>query len=512
MPRHLRARSDVPLYLGLGLIAIGLGVGISLIPGRDVFRVLAAGAAALVGLRLVPTTIAEAFSKCRRLIAGLRWWHGLWLAIFASGLVFRVRNIDAAKDTPLDWWAAWRIGLVGLVALVLLRRLASRTPDWTAGLVRGLPAGVFLYGIMALISTSWSAYPLWTLYKAVEYLVDLALLGAVVTAARQVENLKSLFDLTWVLSGLLLLTVWLGIVLQPTLAIITDIGVLGYQIQGVFPAISSNGVGDLGGIVLLISGTRLLFRTHHRGFYWVTMLLGLATLLLAQSRSPLTGTLLGLLAVLLLAGRHRLLALVAVGGILLIVSTGTGSFLEEAFFRGQSRDQFYALSGRLGFWTRAWEVFRDNPLLGLGGYAGGRFVVLGSLGVTDASSLHNAWLEILLGVGLLGFVPFFCTFLGVWHHLLRPPLPNTTHPTVRELRLEALGLFVLICFRSIFSVEFTWHPPLQFFLILGFTELLRRSRGRGPGQAGTVGARVEPFAASRDVGAAQVRDTGAVRE
>jgi O-antigen ligase len=99
--------------------------------------------------------------------------------------------------------------------------------------------------------------------------------------------------------------------------------------------------------------------------------------------------------------------------------------------------------------------------------------------VTEVSSLHNAWLEILLDVGVLGFLPFLCTFLGMWRQLLWPLSAADARSLPGEIRLEAMGLFVLMCFRSVFSVEFTWHPPLMFFLVLAFAELLRRSRQAG---------------------------------
>ena len=195
MRRYVRVRSDLPLYLGLGATAVVLGITVTLIPSGQVLRALAASAAWIVALRLAPSALASAVAKGRELIRALRWWHGLWFAVFASSLVFRARDIADARDTPLDLWAAWRIGLMGLVALVLLGRLATRATDWAAGLLRGLPAGMTLCATTALISTLWSVYPLWTLYKSVEYLIDLALLAAILTAVRRVEDLKALFDL-----------------------------------------------------------------------------------------------------------------------------------------------------------------------------------------------------------------------------------------------------------------------------------------------------------------------------
>ena len=79
-------------------------------------------------------------------------------------------------------------------------------------------------------------------------------------------------------------------------------------------------------------------------------------------------------------------------------------------------------------------------------------------------------------VGLIGFLPFVSTFLGIWSNLLRRRNPGSTPSTARELQSEAVGIFALLSFRSIFSDEFIWHPPLLFFLVLGYAELLRRGR------------------------------------
>ena len=473
-------RYSIPFLVGLSAIVVILGAGISRLSDEAVLRVFVIALSTILVAVLTGSAAPAALAKSRALAARLRWWHWLWLLVFASGFVFRVRDIDMIQKTPLDAWAAWRVGLMGLVAVVLLSRLPRRQGDWVAGLVRGLPTGMFLCGVTSLLSTLWSVYPPWTLYKSVEYLIDLALLAAVVTAVRNAEDIKSLFDWTWVLYGLLLLTVWLGVLLRPEVAVATGIGLIGIQIQGVLPVVSPNGVGDLGGIFLLIAATRLLFRNHHRRFYWLICLAALPTVILAQSRSPATATLLGLLAVLLLARRFGLLALVGLAGAALISLTTAEAVVEQAFLRGQNPGLFYSLSGRLDWWTYAWEVFRENPLLGLGGYAAGRFAVLGPLGVTQASSVHNAWLEILLGVGLIGFLPFLATFLGIWPNLLRPLSSGSKPSVANELRIETVGIFVLLCFRSIFSVEFTWHPPLVFFLVLGYAELLRRVRSEGP--------------------------------
>jgi O-antigen ligase len=479
MSRYGHRRYGILLLLGLSATAVSLGAGISMLSESAAYRVLAIAPSAILIVVLAASAAPAALAKIRNLAADFRWWHWLWVLVFVSGLTFRIRDIETIHDTPVDFWAGSRVVLMGLVGLVLLGRLASRATDWGAALLRGVPAGVFLYGLISLISTLWSVYPAWTLYKSLEYLIDVALLAAVVTTVRNSEEIKSLFDVTWLLTGLLLLTVWLGVLLRPEVAVLTGVGLIGIEIQGILPSISNNGVGDLAATLLIVGATRLLFRNEHRSFYWLVCLAALPTLILAQSRSPATGAFLGLLAVLVLTRRFGLLALVGLAGAALLALTNAEAVVQQAFLRGQSPDQFYSLSGRVDYWAFAGGILRENPFLGLGGYAAGRFAVLGPLGVTETSSLHNAWLEILVGVGLIGFLPFLATFLRTWLNLLQPLNSESTPSIARELRIEAVGIFVLLCFRSIFTAEFIWHPPVFFFLMLGYAELLRRGRFEG---------------------------------
>jgi O-antigen ligase len=476
MPDGRYARHSVVLVVGLALVAVALGASIAMAPDGMAFRAVGIAMAAMVLLGLCRLGAPAAIAKVRSLATRLRWWHWLWLLVYLSGLVFRVRDLDTARGSPLDVWAGWRIGLMGLVAVSLMARLPGGRTEWFAALRRGLPAGLAMYGLISLVSTLWSVYPLWTLYKSVEYMIDLALLAAILTAVREPDDLKALFDLTWLLFGLFIIAVWLGVIIRPDLALVRGIGLIGVQVQGVFPAASANGVGDLSGVLLVIACTRLLVREHQRAFYWLVLATALPTVILAQSRSPATGALLGLLAVFLLNRRFGLLTILGAVSIVLFAMTGAGAVVYEAFLRGQNPALFASLSGRVGWWQAAWEVFRHHPLLGLGGHAGARFAVLAALGVSDSSSIHNAWLEILLGVGVIGLLPFLATFFGTWFNLLRGYWVGALSGTARELRAECVGIFVMLCFRSIFSVEFIWHPPIPFFLVLGYAELLRRAR------------------------------------
>src|SRR5215510_13160780 len=125
------------------------------------------------GLALI--SLPSVVTKLKAVASELSFWHGLWFLLFISGLVFRIRDAQGTVDNPLDVMALYRIGLVSLVAFVLLDRLNASEQDWSRSLFQGLVSLGAGYALLSLTSTIWSGYRIWTFYKSMEYLVDMAL-------------------------------------------------------------------------------------------------------------------------------------------------------------------------------------------------------------------------------------------------------------------------------------------------------------------------------------------------
>jgi O-antigen ligase len=157
-------------------------------------------------------------------------------------------------------------------------------------------------------------------------------------------------------------------------------------------------------------------------------------------------------------------ALVTMGGLI-------WSFLE----RGETARQMATLSSRAQWWAFAWQTYLERPLTGFGAYAAGRFAVMAKLGSGLTSSMHSDYLEILVGTGIWGMIPFLAVLVGLWWLVLRD-VRNPCNPQARQLACEGLAVLVLLTFRSIFQPMFTWHPPLHFLAVLGFAEYMRRRR------------------------------------
>jgi O-antigen ligase len=179
-------------------------------------------------------------------------------------------------------------------------------------------------------------------------------------------------------------------------------------------------------------------------------------------------------------------------GALVWFLTPVGDMTMEYLQRDQSAAAMKSLTGRATFWQFAWEQFLQHPWTGMGAYAAGRFYIMTKLG-SSLASLHSDWIEVLVGVGLLGLIPFLLVVLGTWRFLIQGVYDRSLDPHGRQMALEAVGVMSVITVHSIFNVELIWHVPLLLLVLLGYAEMLRRRK--------LAPARTVPFLARTPVGA-----------
>lgn len=477
--------------LGLGTIrdtsrvtffvaALALGITLTLVAERLGI------AAAILGSLLLPLLSFFGPAACRQtwgfvgdLRKHLAWWHWLWLLLFLSYLNFRPRSAQDIQGTPVDTWALYRIVLVALVACVLGARLAVRKGEWLGPLFRGLPGLLSAYVLVSLVSTLWSVYPAWTLYRSLEYWVDVALLAAIVAAVKSAETYRTLFDWTLTLYVLLVSSAWWGVLAWPKLALTPVPGLVGVELTGVFPAVASNGVGELAAVLAIMALARLLTasgRPAPRALHLLLLLASLATLFLSQARSAIVGLLAGV-ALLMVFGRRLALAAMALAASLPLLAWGASEWLHQYFLRGQSAEMFSSLSGRVDWWDAGWQEFIKAPLTGLGAYTA-RFAVLAKTGETDVSTIHNSYLEVLLGTSFWGLIPVVAVLAATWWILVQALRKCPRDSEERLVALEAAGVLAVVSVRSVFTSHLVSHPSLSFLLVVGYAELLRRQRNR----------------------------------
>ena len=426
----------------------------------------------------------EGVVAAKGMIRQLKWWHLLWGMLFFSALIFRKRSSSEAYSTPVDSAALYRIFMVAAVGLVLLWRLFLRRTNWLNSLITGIPGVLTWFTLTCMLSTLWSVYWEWTLYKSCEYSVDIAMLATIVYVIQSNQDVKSWFEWTWLLYGVLLLAVWFWVPVDPSDALTSHfeygeqgIGLIGVQLQGLFPDVASNDIGQYGAVLAAVAMVRLLpFSRKRRNVTWYLLLFGfgLATMLFAQCRSAIMGFCLAVFCIYLFSRRVLQGAIIFLSGAVVFVTSGLGMLTWEYLQRGQTTAQMTSLSSRLSWWSVAWEKFTDNPLTGLGAWAAGRFGVLAKLGHKMTASMHSDWVEIIVGTGIWGIIPIAVVMIWTWWVLIRFIRNPELHGLQGDLALEAIAVLSVLTIRMFFMTELSWHAPLSFLAPIGYAEYLRR--------------------------------------
>jgi uncharacterized membrane protein len=428
--------------------------------------------------------LSEGFVCLLALLKELRWYHFLWVVLFISYQTFRKRTSAEISTTPVDSAASLRIILVFFVGAYLLLALFLHRVNWLKSIVTGIPGVLLWFTLTCMLSTTWSVYWQWTLYKACEYSVDLAMLAVVVYVIQSNEQLKAWFEWTWLLYGFLLCILWFWVVVDPGDALSnkleygeSGIGIIGVQLQGVFPDVASNDIGQYGAVIAIVGLVRLLPMTRQRkNSIWYTAVFGfgVATMIMAQCRSAIMGFCLGVFLIYLLSRRVMQGAAIFLSGLFVFLVSGLGTLTIDYLKRGQSTAQLTSLSSRLSWWAVAWEKFTDHPLTGLGAWAAGRFGVLAKLGHKATATMHSDWVEIMVGTGIWGIIPIIVVMVWTWWVLLRFIRNPELHGLEADLCLEAIGVLSVLTIRMFFMTEISWHSPLSFYVPIGFAEYMRR--------------------------------------
>jgi hypothetical protein len=420
------------------------------------------------------------------LVTNLKWWHWLWLVIFASGLVFRQRAATTVYTAPVDTAAVYRIFLVFFCAGWLLLALFTRTVHWVESLFRGMVGCLTIFALYAALTMVWSVYPTWTLYKACEYSVDLAALAAILLFVKSINEFKSLFDWTWTFFGLALISAYVSAIIDPKDALEHgySLGSLGVRLKGVYPMQGANRIGDLSAIMCVIALVRWLpmeGKCRKNSFYIFLGLFGGVTLILSQTRTAMLGCAVGAFLVLWVGNRINLRSLLtwgAASAVLLtfvLAATPIGDVVMTFLRRGQTDQQISSLSGRLLWWETAYDLYSRTPLgIGMGAFAAEKVPVLNAIGLAG-ETLHSDYMETLLGMGWYGLTPLILSLAGTWWFLLKNVHHPLRSPMERQVCLEAIGVLGVLSVRTVFMDIMILHPAQHYFVILGLAEWFRRN-------------------------------------
>ena len=262
--------------------------------------------------------------------------------------------------------------------------------------------GFLAFGLLYLISTLWSAEPVVTLGKSAEIVLAVLTFLEVsrsANALQRVEALKQIILLTISLIAVITVT---GYVLhihafvQPRPGLFT-------RTTAQAPFLSGNGLGYVASALFLVIFAEWQAGRIRAASAFSQMAFALLVFSVAASRTSFA---ILILSVILVIARKSKIAAVLASAALLFTAVLYKSILVRSLQGNESSKGFASLSGRTVVWAAALRTWQEHPFLGVGGGVGGKVVVshIADYSLQQMSSLHNGFMELLTGLGSIGFL------------------------------------------------------------------------------------------------------------
>jgi len=293
--------------------------------------------------------------------------------------------------------------LAGIALAIAGPILISRLRQPRSGGYKAISAIVIYLGV-ALVSTLYSAAPLVTGAKIFEMVAGLAAVLAIAYGPDAKRRLEDTVTLVLVSQLALLAVGVVGFFLMPELfgPFETRPGFVSLRTLAP-PFMHSNAVSSASALVATYALARLITSGSRRALWITGLVISALALVLSSGRQGVAMVLFGVGLVLWVERRRLLAFLIGPAAILLFIAN------QQQVIVALSRDRpsnWISLSGRLPWWEAAITAWERHPWTGWGYATGGRFVALQSIGSDVVSSVHSGFLEVLVGVGILGAIPF----------------------------------------------------------------------------------------------------------
>jgi len=383
--------------------------------------------------------------------------HLAWTAMAFSILIWGFGDLQSKTLGNTGNW--YRIVLVlfgaGTAVLALVANLERLSRALTGPVVL-----LSLYALFAMISSLYiPEYSFYSMWKGLEVAVDVVILMALLSQRQPQASAILAYRIIVALFAVLIAVYWVEAWLMPSAALTPSRGVIPFMLHGVLPVTGENALAFISAVVAFAAGCALLrSKSPWRWmFFALVAASAVAMLILTQSRTSLVGLVVAACVYLLMDRRFGLLAVMLTGLASVAALTTFTDIAERFIVRGQPKELFISLSGRTHAWEAAWALFQESPVIGNGFAAAARAEILG---ITGASTLHGAIFDVMVGVGLLGLIPWIAAIIWTSVRLLGMNLrPRSWGDSraVQGLHAEMIGMLALILVRSSTSSGLAMH-------------------------------------------------------
>lgn len=438
--------------------------------------------AVIWGIAIGITRSARWARPIDRLSRGLGREHTVLVLIL---LAFHSRATrTGAEDTLANPFVIETVmrGALALAALAVLAPLFLPNARLSLAIRRkryGM-LGLGLYFCVAAMSTLWSASVLNTAGKVLEVAVAFGLVWVLVVREDAVDALKRTIKFVLFLETCLIAVAIAGFLLVPSV-FSDNLTRPGFFFRGtmIAPFGGPNGFSAVGAMLGAFS-LASYFQTpkgQPRGHWVALLVLGSVSTTLSSGRQGVLIWLVGISIIMIIFRRELFLLFVAplaVGMIML-----NWDIVWGIVSRDQVSGSLNTLTGRTTLWAAGMDAFGQRPITGWGFGAGSRFVALRSIGKDYLTHIHNGFIEALIGVGLLGFIPFIYVVIRTLGWSIRH--------LQRRIDVQYAILAIPLVLQNMFGLGFgAWFNTnlMMFALLVGLADAMgvkppRKSKRRG---------------------------------
>jgi len=393
---------------------------------------------------------------------------------------FRNRDAGAALSGELDAQVLFELFLYGIVFFIAAANFALLPEDRVDHKPTANEIYLFLFVFLAGLSAFWSYAPAVTAVRSFQWLILYCFMFEAVRHLKPPQFLVS-FGIS-LLSGVLLCS--LVAALFPSLRAIEPshkmmAGLLSPSRFSWFAVHPLDAASEVGATITFVLSTMFWSKRHYSQrllrLPLSVYLLPLVVILIAtRARGAIAATLAATIAMAL--KRYRTLRVVswfgaAIGVLMLLVFVNggldanlleSGSGVSQYLLRGGSSAQLLSLNGRTELWRGVIRLVMKRPLLGYGFVSARK--VLPNMVSWDAGEAHDTYLELLLGLGIIGemlaLIPLTRTLFGT--------IQSDSH-SAEWVNGLILGTMIFLMINGIANTGFTApvsYDPVTFFTCL----------------------------------------------
>lgn len=357
-------------------------------------------------------------------------------------------NLDLTILIQITVWLSASL----LVIFLFLRQILLRKTLIPPIIKEGPARWYFIYGLVAVISTVYSVFQLYTLYFSVRLVIAMMLIGYWIMLQRDysqaVKQLLKMIYMVFIFQGAAIILLYF---LKPDLVGVAA-GKMGYRLTGgIF--------SDYGGSMLMtgLFLLNLIFygNRKYRLLYFSLYVLSWYFLLLSKTRSAIAAGLLFLIVyVLLNEDLNKKFKWIWSFSIAAVIIFWVGYFDPIVDYITRKKIAFDTLSGRTIAFSYLYERWKESPFLGYGFGAGTRlhlleFVRTTGMGMGDA---HDSLSKVLIDLGIIGLLPILLAFMLAWKSVITLYKKRMRHaPLETSLILQLICLLILVSVQSVFS-------------------------------------------------------------